>query len=107
MEGANEAARARRQRDPRSAAASPRHVPIWPLTELDQFRAAKALDAWLYKHGKQHAFEILGIRNAARAGNWLRRLEVAAGFAKIDDWVDGRFRLSRVVKSILAFLGLG
>jgi len=107
MEGANEAARAAVNAILERSGSTRSPAQIWPLTELDQFRSAKALDAWLYKHGKKHAFEILGIRNAARAGNWLRRLEVAAGFAKIDDWIDGRFRVSRVVKSILAFLGLG
>ncbi len=107
MEGANEAAR-RAVNAILSRAGSPATpAQLWPLIEPSQFRYAKMLDAWLHRHGRRHAFEILGIRTAARAMNWLRRLERLAGLARIDDWIDDKFRLSRTVKSILTFLGLG
>jgi hypothetical protein len=70
-------------------------------------RRAKRLDAWLYRQHRPHAFEILGIKNAARAAAFLRRLEQLTGWAKIDDWFDGRVRLTRTFRSILEFLGFG
>lgn len=107
MEGANEAARrAVNAILDRHGSGAPRAT-LWPLTEPTQFDLAKRLDAWLYRHGRRHAFELLGIRNAARAANWLRRLEKAAGWANLDDWFDRNVRLSRIAKKILAFLGLG
>ncbi len=107
MEGANEAARrAVNAILERAGSARPR-VPVWPLVEPQMFTRAKKLDRWLYSTGRRHAFELLGIRNAARAANWLRRLEIAAGIAHIDDWLDDNVRLTRIVNRILAFLGLG
>jgi uncharacterized protein with NAD-binding domain and iron-sulfur cluster len=107
MEGANEAARravnAILDRDGSTSA----RTTIWPLVEPKQFRYAKAIDRWLYKRGKRHAFEILGLRNAAKAATWLRRLEKLAGFARVDDWLDDNFRLSRIARGIVSFLGLG
>lgn len=106
MEGANEAARravnAILDRDSSPSA----RAQLWPLEEPREFRYAKAVDAWLFRHGRRHAFELLGIRNAARAANWLRRLERLAGFARVDDWFDERFRISRVVRKILGLLGV-
>lgn len=107
MEGASEAARrAVNAILEREGTPGPR-AGVWPLKEPAMFRRAKALDRWLYQRGRRHAFEILGIRNAARAANWLRRLEVAAGLARVDDWFDDNVRVSRIMKKILAFLGLG
>jgi uncharacterized protein with NAD-binding domain and iron-sulfur cluster len=106
MEGANEAGRravnAILQRD---ASTAPR-AQIWPLQEPTEFRYAKAIDRWLYKHGRRHAFELLGIRNAARAANWLRRLEKLAGFARVDDWFDANVRISKLARGALSLLGL-
>jgi len=107
MEGASEAARrATNAILQRSGSPAPR-ARVWPMLEPTEFKRPKKLDAWLYKHGYRHAFEILGIRNAARAANWLRRLEVAAGFARVDDWLDDNVRVTRLMKKILSFLGLG
>jgi hypothetical protein len=107
MEGASEAARRAANAILDRAGSSAPRARVWPLLEPAQFRRAKKLDAWLYRHGHRHAFEILGIRNAARAASWLRRVEIAAGFAKIDDWLDDNVRVSRLMKKILSFLGLG
>lgn len=107
MEGANEAARravnAILDRDGAAAA----RAPIWPLVEPDTFRLARRLDAWLYSHGRRHAFEILGLRSAAAAATWLRRFAKLAGLARLDDLVDGNLRISRIAKRVLALLGLG
>jgi 15-cis-phytoene desaturase len=107
MEGASEAARRAVNAILARSGSSASRAQLWPLTEPAQFRYAKMLDAWLLRHGRRHAFEIFGIRNAARAMNWLRRLEKLAGLARVDDWVDENFRLSRTFKTILTFLGLG
>ena len=107
MEGASEAARtAVNAILERSGSSAPR-AGTWPLLEPTQFRLARKLDAWLYHHGYRHAFEILGIRNAARAAAWLRRLERVAGVTRLDDWLDDNVRVSRLAKRILSFLGLG
>jgi uncharacterized protein with NAD-binding domain and iron-sulfur cluster len=107
MEGASEAARhAVNTILERSASGAPR-AGVWPLLEPAQFRLARKLDAWLYSRGHRHPFELLGIRNAARAAAWLRRLERISGVAHLDDWLDDKVRLSRIAKRILSFLGLG
>ena len=107
MEGASEAARRAVNAILARSGSTARPADVWPLVEPTQFRRAKRLDAWLYRHGRRHVFEILGIRNAARAAHWLRRLETAAGLAHLDDWLDDNVRLSRLLKKILAFLGVG
>ncbi len=107
MEGANEAARKAANAMLARDASTATRVQLWPVKEPETFRYAKALDRWLFKHGRRHAFEILGIRNAARAANWLRRFEKLAGIARVDDWFDDKFRLSRMARSALTLLGLG
>lgn len=107
MEGASEAARAAANAILERSGSTTARVQMWPLTEPDEFKLAKAIDRWLYTRGYRHAFEILGIRNAARAASWLRKLERLAGFARIDDWFDDRFRTSKILRGILEFLGLG
>ena len=107
MEGACEAGRrAANAILDRTQTAGPR-AQIWPLVEPAQFKRAKQLDAWLYKNGRRHAFELLGIRNAARAAAWLRRLEVALGIARIENWLDSEFRFTKVIRGVLQLLGLG
>lgn len=107
MEGASEAARRAVNAILARSGSLAAKAQVWPLLEPTQFERAKRLDAWLYRRGRRHVFELLGIRNAARAATWLRRLEVAAGFAHLDDWLDGNVRLSRLIKKILTFLGVG
>lgn len=107
MEGANEAGRlAANTILERDASPTPR-AQIWPVSEPETFKYAKKLDRWLYAGGRRHAFEILGIRNAARAANWLRKVERVAGIAKLDDWIDGRFRMTKMIRGVLSLLGIG
>ena len=68
---------------------------------------AKKFDRWLHQTGRGHAFDILGIKNAARAAQFLYRLESLTGWAKLDDWLDGRIRITRTFRSILEFIGFG
>ncbi|MDQ3341645.1 MAG: FAD-dependent oxidoreductase [Myxococcota bacterium] len=80
---------------------------IWPLTEPATFARAKKFDKWLHDAGRGHAFDILGIKNAARAAQFLYRLESITGWAKLDDWLDGRIRVTRTFRSVLEFIGFG
>ena len=107
MEGASEAARAATNAILERTGSTAARAQLWPLREPEQFSFAKTIDRWLYQRGHRHAFEILGIRNAARAAAWLRKLERLAGFARIDDWIDDHVRTSRIVRGVLEMLGLG
>ncbi len=107
MEGACEAGRlATNAILDREHSSQPR-AQIWPLTEPSTFDLAKRLDAWLYRHGRRHAFEILGIKNAARAAAFLARLEKVVGLTRFDDWFDENVRLTRALRAVLEFLGFG
>ena len=106
MEGANEAGRMAANAVLDRDASPTARVQLWPVTEPDTFKYAKKVDRWLYAHGRRHAFELLGIRNAARAANWLRKLERLAGFAKVDDWFDEKFRITKMMRGLLSLLGL-
>ena len=107
MEGACEAGRrATNAILDRAGSSSPR-AQVWPLTEPEAFARAKRFDAWLYRNGRGHLFDLLGIKNAARAAQVLYRLENLTGWARVDDWIDGRLRLTRTFRSILEFIGFG
>ncbi len=106
MEGACEAARravnAILDREGSSAA----RAEIWPLEEPSQLLdALKSLDAWLYARGHRHLFQILGIKSGARAAAMVRRFEKLSGFAAIDDWIDARFRPTKLIGSLLGWFG--
>lgn len=107
MEGASEGARRAVNAILERSSSTAERARVWPLTEPTSFRYAKKLDKWLFERGSRHIFEILGIRNAARAANTIRRLEKLAGFARLDDWFDDNVRISRTMRKILTFLGLG
>lgn len=106
MEGANEAGRMAANAILDSDSSPATRATLWPLTEPATFKYAKLLDRWLYTNGRRHGFEILGIRNAAKAANFLRRLERVAGLARMDDWFDGRFRMTKMIRGVLSLLGL-
>jgi uncharacterized protein with NAD-binding domain and iron-sulfur cluster len=107
MEGACEAGREAANGILDASSSPAARAKIWPLTEPAAFARAKRLDAWLHRQGRPHAFEILGIKNAARAAAFLYRLEKLTGLAKIDDYFDGRVRLTRTFRAILELLGFG
>jgi 15-cis-phytoene desaturase len=89
MEGANEAGRrAANAILERSHAPTPK-VAVWPLQEPAMFDMWKRLDERLYRAGRKHVFELLGIRAAAQAADLLRRFFSASGIEKIDDLLDG------------------
>jgi len=80
---------------------------IWPLEEPSQLLGAlKSIDAWLYARGHRHLFQLLGVKQGARAAAIVRRFERLAGIAGIDDWIDARFRPTAMIRSILGRLGV-
>ena len=88
MEGANEAGRRAANAILERCHAPTPKVPVWPLQEPEMFDVWKRLDDRLYRAGKKHVFELLGIRAAAQAGDLLRRFFAVTGIDKIDDLLD-------------------
>lgn len=103
MEGANEAARRAAnvilQRSESSAPA----VGVWPLQEPATFDLWKRLDERLYKSGRRHLFEILGIRGAAHAADILRRFFTVGGVDQSQDALDDH-EAEKVVDHVLGQL---
>jgi uncharacterized protein with NAD-binding domain and iron-sulfur cluster len=104
MEGACEAGRRavnailQRSGSPAAPAA------IWPLTEPAHFEPWKQLDARLHAAGKDHLFELLGIRHAGQAGELLRRFEEVSGLAALDDRLD-EVRITQIIAHLGRRLG--
>jgi 15-cis-phytoene desaturase len=79
---------------------------IYPLVEPRQFDTLKWIDAKLYARGSPHLFQRLGIRHAVRAAELVRWLTIKTGLYRIDDWVDARYRPPKIIRAILARLGV-
>ena len=79
---------------------------IWTLTEPSELDLAKKLDAWLFKHGHRHVFEILGLEDGAKAAVWLRRFDQAIGLTHLDDLFNEDFKLTAIMRAILEKLGI-
>jgi uncharacterized protein with NAD-binding domain and iron-sulfur cluster len=88
MEGACEAARRAVNAILVRAGSPAALATIWPLIEPAEFDPWKQLDARLHRAGKDHLFELLGIRNAGMAAELLRRFEDVSGLAALDDRLD-------------------
>jgi uncharacterized protein with NAD-binding domain and iron-sulfur cluster len=106
MEGANEAARRAVNAILDRAGSSAPRARLWPLVEPAGFARAKRLDAWLYRNGHRHAFELLGLRSGAKAGAWLRRFERVAGIARLDERLARSLRPTLAIRAILGVLGI-
>jgi uncharacterized protein with NAD-binding domain and iron-sulfur cluster len=78
---------------------------VWPLTEPASFDTWKQLDARLHAVGKDHLFELLGIRHAGVATELLRRFEEVSGLAALDDDLD-EMRITQIIARFGARLGL-
>jgi uncharacterized protein with NAD-binding domain and iron-sulfur cluster len=93
MEAANEAARRAvnavldRERSPLPRAS------LWPLEEPPMFAAWKRLDAELYRMGRPHLFEIVGIKEAFQAADLFRRFSAFANIGQLDMLL-GQFKLA-------------
>ncbi len=80
-------------------------APIWPLTEPKQFDVWKQLDADLYRAGRPHIFQTLGIHRAFEAAELFRRFSAVTGLAQLEK-ILGEFRLTEVVGGLLSRLGI-
>jgi uncharacterized protein with NAD-binding domain and iron-sulfur cluster len=107
MEGACEAGRAAANAILDRTGSAALRAEIWPLTEPTTFERAKRHDRRRFLAGKPHILERLGIKNAARAAQAIYKLENVIGWAKLDDYLDGRLRLTKTFRSILQLLGFG
>lgn len=106
MEGANEAARrAVNAILERAGSAAPR-AGVWPLEEPAWLVPWKRLDARLFRAGRGHLFELLGIRRVAQFADVTRRLAAYLGLDRFDDFLD-TVRATDVVKALLLRLGIG
>jgi hypothetical protein len=79
---------------------------VWPLEEPAGFDVWKRLDARLYRAGRSHLFEILGIKRVAQFADVTRRLTTYLGLDRFDDLLD-TVRATDVVKALLLRLGIG
>jgi 15-cis-phytoene desaturase len=73
---------------------------IWPLQEPPEFDAWKKLDADLFRQGRPHFFETLGVKRAFEAAELMRRFAALASFGKIDE-LFRQFKLVNVVGGLL------
>jgi hypothetical protein len=107
MEGANEAARRAVNAILERSGSTAGKSEIWPLVENGSILTAmKVIDKALYKAGQKHLFQILGIKKGARAAAWLRRISKLSGLDAVDNYLDARIRPTRIVKSLLAKVGI-
>jgi uncharacterized protein with NAD-binding domain and iron-sulfur cluster len=105
MEGACEAARRAVNAILTRAGSSAAPCEIWPLSEPSELDRWKTLDAKLYAGGHRHIFEILGIRDAAKAIDVLRKFEEITGITKVEDLLD-EVKVTGIIKGVIAKLGL-
>jgi uncharacterized protein with NAD-binding domain and iron-sulfur cluster len=105
MEGASEAGRRAVNAILERSGGTP-DVQVWPLVEPKLLDLFKAVDAWLYARGRRHVFQMLGIKQGARAAAVVRRIARLTGLADLDDWVDARFRPTAAIKWLLRRLGV-
>jgi uncharacterized protein with NAD-binding domain and iron-sulfur cluster len=85
---------------PRAGSAKP-PAQIWPLEEPAIFDPWKRLDADLYRVGRPHVFETLGIRNAFTAVDLFRRFSALSGIPSIDILMR-QFKVTELVGGLLS-----
>ena len=103
MEGANEAGRRATNAILDRCHAPTARVAVWPLQEPAMLDPWKRLDERLYRAGKKHLFELMGIRRAAQASDLLRRFFAVTGIDKLDDLFDDT-RAGELVDRLIARL---
>jgi len=81
-------------------------VQIWPLTEPAMYDVWKQLDADLYRVGRPHVFQTLGIHRAFEAAELFRRFSAVTGLAQLEG-ILGQFKLTDVFGGLLSRFGLG
>ena len=106
MEGANEAARRAVNAILEHAGSITERAGVWPLEEPSWLEPWKRLDAKLYRGGRSHLFELLGIRRVAQFADVTRKVSTFLGIDRFDDFLD-TVRATSVVKALLVRLGIG
>jgi hypothetical protein len=81
-------------------------VQIWPLTEPSQYDVWKQLDADLYRDGRPHIFQTLGIHRAFEAADLLRRFSAVTGLDQLQGLLN-QIKLTDVVGGLLSRFGFG
>ena len=81
-------------------------VQIWPLTEPSQYDVWKQLDADLYRVGRPHIFQTLGIHRAFEAADLLRRFSAVTGLDQLQGLLN-QIKLTDVVGGLLSRFGFG
>ncbi len=79
---------------------------LWPLQEPAMFEPWKKLDADLYRVGRPHVLEILGVRHAVEAADLFRRFSAFTGLAQLDVLI-GQFKVKDVVSGLFSRFGIG
>lgn len=93
MEAANEAGRrAANTILERVQSPAPR-AGLWRLEEPPMFARWRQLDAELYRAGRPHLFEIVGVKQAFQAADLFRRFSAFAGLGQLDMLL-GQFKLA-------------
>ena len=106
MEAANEAARrATNTILDREHSSAPR-AGVWPLQEPSIFARWRQLDAELYRAGKPHLFEVVGVKQAFQAADLFRRFSAFAGFNQLDMLL-GQFNLANAFTGALSKFFVG
>ena len=78
---------------------------IWRLEEPEAFAPWKRLDEAMYRRGRPHLFEVLGLNTAFEAADVLRRFSAFTGLSAVDDWLD-QVRVTHMVDGLLERLGV-
>jgi uncharacterized protein with NAD-binding domain and iron-sulfur cluster len=78
-----------------------RRADVWPLEEPRIFAPWRQLDAQLYRAGRPHLFDILGVNQAFQAADLFRRFSAFAGFGQLDMLL-AQFKLANAFTGVLS-----
>ena len=106
MEGANEAARRATNAILDRERSIAQRAGVWNLEEPPMFAPWRQLDAELYRAGRPHLFEIVGIKQAFQAAELFRRFSTFAGFGQLDMLI-GQFKMASAFTSALSKFFVG
>lgn len=105
MEGACEAGRRAANVVLERVDSTASRVQVWPLTEPSQYDSWKQLDADLYRVGRPHVFQTLGIHRAFEAVDLFRRFSAVTGLAQLEGLIS-QFKLTSFFGGILSRFGM-
>lgn len=106
MEAANEAGRRATNIILEREHSSARHADVRALEEPPMFAPWRQLDAELYRAGRPHPFEIVGIKQAFQAADLFRRFSAFAGLGQLDMLL-GQFKMASAFTGALTKFFVG